>query len=392
MKKKNILIIFTGSLELGGIENSLLGLLDAIDYEEYNVDLFLYGHYGSLFPLINPKANLLPEIKELAYLRKGVSEKIRNGCYYSAMLRLVDEIKLRFLKKEIDNDRTWSKIVNKFVPNLEKKYDLALSFFLPFDLIEKKVKAKVKVGWVHTDYKSENVKEERLFEEYQKVDYIAAVSEQCRNSFTSIFQQFINRTMVVENILSSKLIKEKALEFDVTLEMDQQSISLLSIGRFCYAKNFDNVPFICKELRKLGLNVKWYLIGFGADEKLILQKIKETNMQEYVIILGKRENPYPYIKTCDFYIQPSRYEGKSVAVREAQVLCKPVIITNYETSSSQLKDGYDGVVVSMDNKECAKGIANVIKDKQLQKILLENMKKSDYTNLAEVKKLYELIE
>lgn len=392
MKKKNILIIFTGSLELGGIENSLLGLLDAIDYEEYNVDLFLYGHYGSLFPLINPKANLLPEIKELAYLRKGVSEKIRNGCYYSAMLRLVDEIKLRFLKKEIDNDRTWSKIVNKFVPNLEKKYDLALSFFLPFDLIEKKVKAKVKVGWVHTDYKSENVKEERLFEEYQKVDYIAAVSEQCRNSFTSIFQQFINRTMVVENILSSKLIKEKALEFDVTLEMDQQSISLLSIGRFCYAKNFDNVPFICKELRNLGLNVKWYLIGFGADEKLILQKIKETNMQEYVIILGKRENPYPYIKTCDFYIQPSRYEGKSVAVREAQVLCKPVIITNYETSSSQLKNGYDGVVVSMDNKECAKGIANVIKDKQLQKILLENMKKSDYTNLAEVKKLYELIE
>lgn len=392
MKKKNILIIFTGSLELGGIENSLLGLLDAIDYEEYNIDLFLYGHYGPLFPLINPKANLLPEIKELAYLRKGVSEKIKNGCYYSAMLRLVDEIKLRFLKKEIDNDRTWSKIVNKFVPNLEKKYDLALSFFLPFDLIEKKVKAKVKVGWVHTDYKSENIKEERLFEEYQKVDYIAAVSEQCRNSFTSIFQQFINRTMVVENILSSKLIKEKALEFDVTLEMDQQSISLLSIGRFCYAKNFDNVPFICKELRNLGLNVKWYLIGFGADEKLILQKIKETNMQEYVIILGKRENPYPYIKTCDFYIQPSRYEGKSVAVREAQILCKPVIITNYETSSSQLKDGYDGVVVSMDNKECAKGIANVIKDKQLQKILLENMKKSDYTNLAEVKKLYELIE
>ena len=392
MERKKVLIVFTGSMDLGGVESSLLGLLDALDYEKYDIDLFLYGHHGVLFSLINSKVNLLPEIKELAYLREGFGEKIQNGCYYSAMLRLVDEVKSRFFKKEIDNDKTWSKITKKFVAELEKEYDLALSFFLPFNLIEEKVKAKVKVGWIHTDYKSEKSNKEWLFKQYQNVDYIAAVSEQCKNSFTNIFPQFINKTMVVENILSNKLIKEKALEFDATLEMDQQSISLLSIGRFCYAKNFDNIPFICKELRKLGLNVKWYLIGFGADEKLILQKIKETNMQEYVIVLGKRENPYPYIKTCNFYIQPSRYEGKSVAVREAQVLCKPVIITNYETSSSQLKDGYDGVVVSMDNKECAKGIANVIKDKQLQEILLENMKKSDYTNLEEVKKLYELIE
>ena len=122
-------------------------------------------------------------------------------------------------------------------------------------MIEEKVKAKVKVGWIHTDYKSEKSNKEWLFKQYQKVDYIAAVSEQCKNSFTNIFPQFINKTMVVENILSNKLIKEKALEFDATLEMDQQSISLLSIGRFCYAKNFDNIPFICKELRKLGLNV-----------------------------------------------------------------------------------------------------------------------------------------
>ena len=111
------------------------------------------------------------------------------------------------------------------------------------------------------------------------------------------------------------------------------------------------------------MNVKWYLIGLGPDEELIRKKIEETGMQEHVIILGKKENPYPYMKACDIYVQPSRHEGKCVAVREAQILGKPVIITNYETSVSQLKDGYDGVIVSMDNEKCAQGIAEVIQIK-----------------------------
>ena len=139
MERKKVLIVFTGSMDLGGVESSLLGLLDALDYEKYDIDLFLYGHHGVLFSLINSKVNLLPEIKELAYLREGFGEKIQNGCYYSAMLRLVDEVKSRFFKKEIDNDKTWSKITKKFVAELEKEYDLALSFFLPFNLIEENI-------------------------------------------------------------------------------------------------------------------------------------------------------------------------------------------------------------------------------------------------------------
>ena len=114
-------------------------------------------------------------------------------------------------------------------------------------------------------------------------------------------------------------------------------------------------------------------------------------MQEYVIILGKKENPYPYIKACDIYVQPSRYEGKCVAVREAQILGKPVIITNYETSASQLENGVDGIIVPMDNQSCADGIIRLIRNKELQKKLVFNMEKREYTNANEINKIYQLI-
>ena len=84
--------------------------------------------------------------------------------------------------------------------------------------------------------------------------------------------------------------------------MDESKIKLLSIGRFCHSKNFDSIPEICSYLCKCGKNIKWYIIGFGLDETLIRSKITEYGMEDRVIILGKKANPYPYIKACDIYI------------------------------------------------------------------------------------------
>jgi glycosyltransferase involved in cell wall biosynthesis len=170
-------------------------------------------------------------------------------------------------------------------------------------------------------------------------------------------------------------------------------IKLLSIGRFSYPKNFDNLPDICRRLVNVhgDINLKWYIVGFG-DEEPIRRAIAESGMEEHVILLGKKENPYPYIKACDIYVQPSRYEGKSVTVREAQILCKPVVVTNYPTASSQIQDGIDGVIVPMDNDGCAQGIANVIADTALQQHLIDNLSSHDYGNESEVDKIYKLLE
>ena len=186
-------------------------------------------------------------------------------------------------------------------------------------------------------------------------------------------------------------MSQMADEFSAKEEMPKSEVSLLTIGRFCNAKRMDEIPQICKRIRESGVDAKWYLIGFGGDEALIRQRISEAGAEDYVIILGKKENPYPYIKACDIYVQPSRYEGKSVAVREAQILGKPVIITNYATAASQLKDGVDGVIVPMDIYACADGIIKVIMNKRLQETLIENTKKTDYTNASEINKLYSIV-
>ena len=114
-------------------------------------------------------------------------------------------------------------------------------------------------------------------------------------------------------------------------------------------------------------------------------------MEDRVIILGKKSNPYPYIKKCDIYIQPSRYEGKAVTVLEAQILKKPVIITAFPSSNSQLENKVDGIIVPMDDEGCAKGIVDVIRNKELRKQLIVNCGKRDYSNKAEVRKIYKLM-
>lgn len=135
------------------------------------------------------------------------------------------------------------------------------------------------------------------------------------------------------------------------------------------------------------LKVRWFIIGYGGDETLIRQKIHEAGMEDHVIILGKKTNPYPYIKACDIYVQPSRYEGKSVTVREAQMLCKPVVVTDYPTASSQIKNGIDGVIVPIDNDSCAHGIADFILNMKLQQSIVDYLKAHDYGNVAEVGKI-----
>lgn len=167
-------------------------------------------------------------------------------------------------------------------------------------------------------------------------------------------------------------------------------MNILSIGRFSEAKNYDNVPDICRRILEHGIDLRWFLIGYG-DEETIRRKIQETGMEQHVIILGKRSNPYPYIKACDIYAQPSRYEGKSVTVREAQMLCKPVVITDYPTAKSQIKHGVDGIIVPLDNEGCANGMADFILNHQLQQQIVDYLQAHDYGNMNEIEKLYNLI-
>lgn len=281
------------------------------------------------------------------------------------------------------------------MPNIQPNviYDAAISFLTPHYFVAKKVNANRKIAWIHTDYSNVKINIPSETKMWSVYDKIVSISEAVSESFVKIFPKLEDKLVLVENILPEKLVRRQADKIDISCEMpNDESLKLLSIGRFCNAKNFDNIPDICAMLLKKGYNIRWYIIGFGKDETLIRNKIQEADLENRVILLGKKDNPYPYIKACDIYIQPSRYEGKSVTVREAQMLEKPVIITNYSTAISQLEDGKDGVIVPLDNKGCADGIAKVIENQNLRYILVGNCRKRDYSNIQEINKLYALID
>ncbi len=388
-------------MEVGGAEKALLGLLETIDKTKYNVDLFLMRHEGELLKYIPKGITLLNEKIEYSSLAVPITKVLKKKELRVAFGRLCGKIKaqkrVRELKLSEDNDVAleYSHKYTLFAMPMisEKEYDFAISFLTPHYFVAERVVAKKKIAWIHTDYSVVEVDKKSQFEMWDKYDMIASISEQVTISFLQQFPDLKNKVQLIENIIPTKYMKRMAEKLISKNEMPiGENIILLSIGRYCMAKNFDNIPNICKLLRDKGLPIKWYIIGYGGKEKLIKEKIVEEEMQEYVVLLGKKENPYPYIKKCDIYIQPSRYEGKCVSVIEAQILNKPVVITNYATSESQLKDGVDGIIVPMDNNGCAQGIYQVIINKKLQEKLIDNTKRKDYSNAKEIEKIYRLIE
>ena len=393
MKKRILILHF--NMELGGAETSLLGLLDAIDYEQYDVDLQLYAIEGPLLSEINSNVRILPEIKEYKALTEPIQKNIKDGLWKIACARCYAKLRSSMSKTSLKEGHNYKQYFHKicmpYVPSIKEKYDLAISFNDPHYIIGKKVSAKIKMSWFHTDSSKIQFCNDIEKEMWGMSNYIVNVSEACKQAFDEKHFYAKEKSIVIENILSKKMIIKKSFEPIKEYIKDDKNVKLLSIGRFSHQKNFDNIPEICRIIKSKGYNVKWYLIGYGGDEELIRQKIEENEISENVIILGKKENPYPYIKMCDIYVQPSRYEGKCVAVREAQLLGKPVIITNYATAESQLEDGVDGMIVPMDNEECAAGIIQLIDNKKLQEKLIFNAAKRDYTNSCEINKIYQII-
>ena len=397
MKKK--LLIVSHALELGGAERSLIGLLDALNPENWEINLFLLRHEGELMDAVPSHVNLLPQVGAYTVLARPMKDTLKEGHILLTAARLAGRVAARQYDRkngftesgvslEYSHKYTY-RLMPKICPDTE--YDLAISFLTPHYICAEKVRAKKKLAWIHTDYSRIQVNRESELAMWNCYDHIVSISDAVTDSFLGVFPELKEKIVRIENVLPEKLIRKQAEAFSVETEMPEKGIRLLSIGRFCTAKNFDNVPDICARLLQAGLDVYWYLIGFGGDEGLIRQKIKEAGMENRVIMLGKKENPYPYIKACDLYVQPSRYEGNCVCVHEAQMLGKPVVITRYATSASQLEEGVDGVIVPLDNAGCAAGIAELLQNPARMAQLVEACKKRDYSNAKEAEKLEQLI-
>jgi glycosyltransferase involved in cell wall biosynthesis len=394
---KNVLIA-SFDMEVGGVERSLINMLQSFDYNNYNVDLMLYRHKGNFMKLLKGKFNILDEIEEYTAFRKSILEIFKDKKINLAVARIKARMDAsRYAKTNgleeagyVQMQRMWQYSL-KYLPCLDKEYDVAISYLWPHYFVANKVKAKKKIAWIHTDYSCIDTDITEDIEVWNKFDSIVAVSEECKNSFLKKYNILSKKVVVMENIVSPELIRfmaEEEVEDDISKE---KGFKLLSVARLSMAKGIDNGVRALRILHDKGLtDIKWYVVGYGGDEGMIRKLIKENHLEKDFIILGKKINPYPYMKSCDLYVQPSRYEGRAVTVTEAQILGKAVIITNYPTSKSQLRDGVDGLICDQSVQGIADGIENIYKNIYFKNEMEDYCRKGNYNNVGEVVKVYKL--
>lgn len=399
-KKKRILILHT-RMEPGGAETGLLGLLYGLDYDRVSVDLFLHLQTGELLPQIPGEVNLLPEIPAYRALELPIMKSFMTGRLMIPLTRVyaraVTSIRRR---KHYFRDYCYVYKQNvharavRFLPKLKGHYDMVISFMDPHFIAASRVDADVRLGWFHTDHRTVDIDEPLDSAMWAGMDYVVTVSEDCKKAFDDVHPGTTDKSVVIRNLLSPEFVRRRAAEPapDVEREMPHDgSIRILSVGRYVNAKNFDHVAHITRLIRGSGLNVRWYIVGYGEDEALIRETITREGMDGFVILLGKKQNPYPYIASCDLYCQPSRCEGRSVTVTEAQMLARPTVIAHYATASAQLEDGVDGVIVPQDDEGCAAGIAALLRDPERMSRLSETCAARDYSGREEPDKLYRMM-
>ncbi|MBO0992534.1 glycosyltransferase [Bacillus sp. SD088] len=398
MKKKILITSF--DLAIGGVERSLIGLLQQIDYEQYDVDLLLFRHEGELLAFLPEGPQLLQEVPSYATFRKSIKQIAQEGYIPIAIARLLAKSfstlygKLKKMDEPgyltIQYGWEWT---NAFLPWVEHTYDVALSFLWPHHFIGQKVKAKKKIGWIHTDYSHIHINKTLEKRMWNRLDDIVAVSEECANTFLQQYPDYKANITVIENILSPVMIKAKALAAipDEIKGVPGKTI-LLTVARLSHAKGIDQAIYACRKLINQGYKLEWYAVGYGPLAEELQQLIHTLGLEKHFFLLGKKVNPYPYIRACDLYVQPSRYEGKAVTIREAQILEKPVVLTDFPTAKSQAQHGIDGWVTPLSIEGIVDGIKRLIDDQDLRERLIDNTIQTDYGNETEIEKLYQLIE
>ncbi|TLS35769.1 glycosyltransferase [Pseudalkalibacillus caeni] len=398
MKKKVLFVM--NSLNCGGAEKSLISLLETIDYTKFEVDLYLFKHQGIFLRKLPKQVNLLKEPEEFKYFDMPIKKAIY-CCVKNRRLNIViSRIQAGYIfRNEINrarcDQRVW-KYISGSLNNLNKKYHVAIGYLerSPIYFIINKVKADKKIGWIHTNYSNSGMDKKIDNSYFQELNHIVTVSQECKRSLVTHFPSYSHKVKVINNIVSSHIVQSLSKEelYD-NYETDDNTINIVTVARLCQVKGIDMAIEACKILINRGYKIRWRVLGTGTPEENESYKsmIKKNNLQNEFTLLGVKDNPYPYIKKADIYVQPSRFEGKSIAVEEAKILHKPIVVTNFTTAKDQVDNMENGLIVNMDYVSIADGIQRIIKEENLKNKFIVNLSNEHLGNENEVEKLYKLI-
>lgn len=384
MKKRILFVI--DSLHSGGAEKSLVSLLSLIDYKKFDVDLLLFKKEGLYLPLV-PKEVRFLDVPE--YFNDKNNNKIK-----IKIAKLKNSISIRnpYYKKIYHCAQITSKNILTVLEKQNKKYDIAIAYSqgLPTYYVVDKVEAIKKVCWINTDYKKAGYNSKFDKEYYEKYNFIVLVSEKNKEIFENIYPEFKEKLKIVYDIISKDLVTSMANKGEGYID-NFNGIRILTIGRHVELKGYDMAIGAAKILKEYGINFRWYSIGEGNLTKKLISEVEKNNLVNEFVFLGTYTNPYPFIKQCDIYCQPSRFEGFGMAIAEARILNKPIVATNFDIVYEQIRDNENGLISDMNVSSIAKNIEKLIKDKDLYQNLINNLKGDGVDTEYEINKIYQLI-
>lgn len=395
MKK---IIITVRELDTGGTELSMLNLLDELIAQDCDITLLLSRKRGeNLFKIpSNVKIIEIPFKRE--YERYYISDDeslISNSIqkYYIKFVRKlikgVDKLaKYISWKSDIYN----SYILRKTNPIFDK-FDLAIDYYgygiFNSKYISDYVIADKKVMWIHDERLSPISRSRALFD---KFDIFYGVSNACVKAFDKEFPETRDRTRLFYNFIDTNMIKEKSNEAISDEIFNYNGFKLISVGRLENQKGFDLAIETAYELKKSGFKFKWGIVGEGSHRSKLEKMIATLNLSEEVILLGSKSNPYPYMKRCDIYVQPSRHEGYGLTVAEARALCKPIVATELNCFKEQIESGETGILVDFSVKAFQEALENLMLNPDLLLKLEKKLQKSEDLNISSKKELFKLLE
>ena len=333
MKK---LLFAAYSLDVGGIEKALVTLLNELQKRDYEITLIL-------------------EKKEGIFLNE-LNSQIQVETFTPNNDKNVIKRKIINLMKQI-----------KFSLKYKNKFDFAASFatYSNSSAYVARTASKNSALWGHADYLTlfkNNVEEMKAFfrqKKYDKFKHVIFVSKEGRESFTSLFPEMEKRTMVCNNLIDNLKIEELANE---EIENKKEDITtFLNVGRHDERqKKLSKLIKAAAKLKEDNYKFKILFVGDGQDTEKYKQMVKENHLEQEIIFLGRKQNPYPYFKISDCVILTSDYEGYPVVFIESMILNKPIITTkvsDYEdvegkygyTTTKEIEDIYEKMKLFIQN-------------------------------------------
>lgn len=375
--KKERLLFFLINMNLGGTERSFLNLLSELP-EHYVIDLLLLEEYGELLKDVpeNVQIHILKnntEINEfLKFGNRGFAIKeLQRGRFLSFIKNMTVWVllKLKLLKHPFYG-------VSHYLKEFDESYDNAIAFtgihnFIAYFTLNC-IQARKRFLWIHFDVTKIGFNTQFANHFYDKFQKVICVSQVVKtNLIKSLTIDISSKLEVVHNVLDLEEIEIKSKQKDIHWNPD--IVQVLTVGRLSAEKGHADFLPVIRKLKQKKLKFKWWIIGDGKERPKIERLIQELNLSDYVEVLGKKENPFPYYKACDIYLQPSKYEGHCVSIIEAKYFNKPIVSNNFAGITDEIENGYNGLICDMNFDSQYKALKKMIEDKALRKRFVNNL-------------------